>query len=233
VKQIFYVLLCVLCLSACKTKSELRREQELERIQQTLKDVKGDRADVESVIDENRQELSRLANVVEAEAHARRKDNDDIRKELGALATRLQALEQRVVAEELAAKQPPPEPPKASYEAGKKLFEEGQFGEAAEILRSVAKTHSRTEEGKRAHFLLAEALFANKDYASAAIEYGEFRKIYTKDALIPNAIYRQAQAFRSMGKKQEAKLFFQDLIERFPKSPFAAKAKSELKKNKG
>jgi TolA-binding protein len=79
---------------------------------------------------------------------------------------------------------------------------------------------------------LAESHFGKKDFASAALEYNEFRKKASKDPLVPQAIFQQAQSFKGMGKKGEAKLFFQDLIDRYPKSPLVPKAKAELKKLK-
>jgi tol-pal system protein YbgF len=224
----------MLCsLPACRTKSEIRREQEFERLKQEVSQTRGDRADVDSSVDEIRVEIAKLGNVVEESVQGRIKENEEIRKELIALAARVQALEQRAVAEELAQKQLAQEKPKAaSLDLGLKLFDEGKFDEAVGNFRSVVKVQPKSEDGKKAQFLLGESLFSTKDYASAVLAFSEFRKSFPKDALIPNAIYRQATSFREMGQSTDAKLFYQDLIERFPKSPFTRKAKIELKKLK-
>jgi TolA-binding protein len=118
------------------------------------------------------------------------------------------------------------------YYCAKKLYEEGQFEEAEKLLKIILKEKPKTEEAKKSHYLLAETYFANHDYATAAIEYGEFKKKYPKDTLVANCTYRQAQAFKNMNKNSEAKLFFQEIVDSFPKHPLAPKAKQELKKLK-
>lgn len=217
---------------SCKTKSEIRREQEFERLKQEISESRGDRAEVDSSVDELKVEIAKLGNVIEEEAQGRRKDSDELRKELTALTARIQALEQKAVSEDQSQKQMIQERSKATLENGRRLFDDGKYDEAIEIFKAVTKAQSRTEDGKKSQFLLAESYFASKDYASAALEFSEFRKTYSKDALVPNAIFRQASSFKEMGKSREAKLFYQDLIERFPKSPFASKAKVEMKRLK-
>lgn len=220
-------------LLSCRTKSEIRREQEFEKLKQEVSQTRGDRAEVDSTVDEVRVELAKLSNILEEQAQGHRKESDEIKNELTALAARIQALEQRAVSEELAQKQLTQEKPKAaSLEMGRKFFDEGKYEDAIEMFRSIVKSQPKSEDGKKAQFLLAEALFSTKDYASAALAYSEFRKNFPKDALIPSSIFRLASSFREMGKNGEAKLFYQDLIERFPKSPFASKAKVELRRLK-
>lgn len=230
-KWCFLVIVPLVIFPACKTKSELRREAEVERLRQEVTQVKGNRADVEVLSEELRVEMSRIGNVVEEQGQLSRKQYEELKQQMEAMTSRVQALEQRAVSE------PAPQAPTApaagpsGYEAGKKLFEEGRYDEAAEVLRGAAKSR-KAEDARKALFLLGESLFAGKDYASAALEFSEYRKKYPKDSLVPNAIYRQANSFRSMGKAKEAKLFYQELIEKFPKNSLAAKAKAETKKLK-
>lgn len=230
-----FFLVLMLGIVSCKTKSELRREQELERLKQEVSQVRVGRADSEVVAEELRVEMSKLANMVEEQATIARRDAEALRQEMAALTTRIQALEQRAVSE------PAPSAPSSSaptssggggnaYETGKRLFEDGRYDEAIDTLRGASK--GKGETARKAHFLMAEALFAAKEYASAALEFSEYRKKFPKDSLVPNAIYRQANAFRSMGKPKEAKLFYQELVDKYPKSSLTGKAKSEMKKLK-
>ena len=96
----------------------------------------------------------------------------------------------------------------------------------------MPRAKSKSEEGRKAQFLLAESYFMAKEYATAALEFGEFKKNFPKDKQVATATYRQANAFRNMGKAKEARLFYQELIEKHPKSPLVAKAKQEMKKLK-
>lgn len=226
-------------LTGCVTKADLRREQEVDRLKQELKDARGDRADMDNTTEDLRMEITRMSNLLEERAQAQRIQADELKKEIVVLTGRLAQMEERLTAEqkehEKAAERPKnveePKRPRDTYEAGKALYDEGQYDEAIEVLKNVAKQR-RSDDGKKAQFLLAECYFANRDYATAVLEYSEFRKIYPKDSWIPNAIYRQANAFKNMSKRQEAKLFYQELIEKFPKNQYAGKARQELKKLK-
>lgn len=215
----------------CTTKGDIRREEEFERLRQDVSHAKANKVDFEVVQEETKNELSRLTSAVGEITELHRKDTEEHRKELQALALRIQTLEQKGAQEEAARKEPPspPELPR-NFEAAKKLLDEGKYEDAAEIFQSLSKGNSA--EAKKSQFFLAEAHFAKKDYASAALEYNEFRKKAPKDPLVPNAIFRQSLSFKGMGKLSDARLFFQDLIDRYPKSPFAQKAKAELKRLK-
>lgn len=228
---VFFSLSLALCFG-CKTKSEVRRDQELEKLKADVREAKGDHADEEVASEELKEEVGRMGNAIEEHAQQQKQETDDLKKDLVALTARVQALEQRAVAEDLAAKQVVDEAKKATYDTAKAAFDEGKFEDATRIVRAVLDRHPKGDEAKKSHFLLAESLFSSKDYASAALEFSDYQKNYPKDALLPTAIYREANSFRNMGKSKEAKLFYQELIERYPKSPFAAKARQERKRLK-
>ncbi|NBT57930.1 outer membrane protein assembly factor BamD [bacterium] len=228
------ILVLVAWVSGCKTKGEIRREQEMERLKVEVKEAKDIRADVDTTVEELKMEVARLTSVNEEQAAIHRNLSEELKNEVLVLQQRIQALEQRAVAQELALKQPSPkEAPTAtaSYEQGKKLYDEGKFDEALEVLREVEKKNPKNSElAKKTQFLIGEVLFSAKDYASAALEFAEFRKEHPKDSLVPTAIYRQAWAFKNLGKNKEARLFFQDLIERYPSHSMGQRAKNDVKK---
>lgn len=195
-----------------------------------VREAKGEHADAEVMAEELKEELERLANLTEERFQKQQLSIDEIKKDVTALTARMQALEQRAVAEDAATKQAAEDRSKASYDNAKRLFDDGKYEDSAEMLKNVLKKDPpKSDDARKAHFLLAESFFAGKDYASAALEFSDYQKDYPKDALVPTAIYRQANAFRNLGKMKEAKLFYQELIERFPKHALAAKAKQERK----
>lgn len=228
----FSVVVLLAVLAGCKTKSELRREQEFEHIKSEVQQARTTRADLETVVDDMKSDVTRLSNVVEDQTQLLRTQNEELKKEIATLNTRLQALEQRAAAEEASAKAREEGRSKQTYENGRKLYDEEKYDEAIEILKGVVASKPKSEDARRSQLLVADCYFASKDFASAALEYGEFKKSYPKDAMVPNATYRQAQSFKNLNKKSEAKLFYQELVDRFPKSPLAAKAKAEMKKLK-
>lgn len=224
------VVLCFLSLVGCKTKSEMRREQEFEHLKTEVRESKTTRADLETMVDEMKSDITRLSNASDEQTQLLRTQNEELKKEVATLNARMQALEQRAAAEDANAKAQVESRSKQTYENGKRLYDEEKYDDAVEILKGVVAARPKSDDARRSQLLIADCYFAAKDYASAALEYGEFKKGYPKDSMVPNATYRQAQSFKNMGKKTEAKLFYQELMDRFPKNPLSAKAKQEMKK---
>ena len=252
------LLVVVVLAGGCTTKAELKRQQELERIKQDVTVAKTAHVDAELQLDELRTDMQKLTLSVEQRYDATAGQLAELRRELTGLVTRLHSLEQKLLEEEMARKalqaelrtaredaekasekekrterKADEERKHATFEQGKKLFDDGKFDLAVQTLREViAEKKGSGAESKSARFLLGEALFKGKEYAAAALAFDEFKKQYPNDAAVPQAMYRQANAFRLLGKKDEARLFYQDLIDKFPKSSQATRAKAELKKLK-
>lgn len=236
-KIFFFTILAIspLILS-CQTKAAKRNQQELVRLKREMRAVRGNKADVDVTVEEVRMEQGRLANRLEERAQYQQQQFDQLRLEIAGLTSRVQALEQNAVAQKMErAAAPPAEAPssssssgQASYSEANKLFKAKKYGQAISVIKEVIRRLPRGQD-RHSRFLLSEAHFYKKDYAQAAIEYGEFIKRYPKDSAVALAIYRQANCFRAMKKTKEARLFYEELIDRFPRSSFAKKAKSELK----
>lgn len=229
----------LLLTSGCKTRSELRREQEMEKIKQDVVAAKGQRADVEQTVEDLRTEVQRLATAIEEQAARSNAHQEELKKEIGTLTTRVQAIEQRAVDEEMAQRKhaedqrrQDEERKKAGFDTGKSLYDAEKYDEAVDVFKAVIRNKPKTEEARRSQFYLAESLFNSKDFPSSTVAFGEYIKLYPKDSLVPTAVLRQGQAFRALGKNKEAKLFFQEVLERFPKGPAATKARAEMKKLK-
>jgi TolA-binding protein len=219
--------------SGCKTKADMRREQEVEQMKADLNQVRGTRADLENSSEELKAEIARLNNLIEERAVQNKQQLDEIHKEVSDLTARISTIETRATVEQDTEKQKVVERPKATFEIGKKFYDDGNYDEAVEAFKTVSHNKDKSEDAKKALYWLAESYYSSKEYASAAIEFAEFKKEYAKDALVPQATYRQANAFRSLNKVKEAKLFYQELLEKFPKHPLAKKAKVEMRKLKG
>lgn len=231
-------LLLVPCLFSCKTKGEIRREQEMERLKSDVREAQGIKADMGTAVEDLRMEVARLSSSNSEQAAFYRNQIEELKTEVLTLQTRLQALEQRAVAEELALKSEAEEAEKKAtlprtFEAGKKLYDQGKFEDSLIVLREVAqKAKKNSEEAKKTQFLIGEVLFSSKEYASAALQFAEFQKQYPKDKRVPESLYRQGWAFKNLGKAIEARLFFEELIKTHPKSASAQRAKRDLKKLK-
>tara|TARA_Y100000590_G_C15714445_1_gene1011397 strand:- start:151 stop:867 length:717 start_codon:yes stop_codon:yes gene_type:complete len=81
-------------------------------------------------------------------------------------------------------------------------------------------------------FLRAESYYAEKEYQKAIIDYSKFPEKYQKSKKLPKVLYKIGLSFEGLGKKSDAKLFYDELVRKFPKSAEAKKAKSKLKTKK-
>lgn len=76
----------------------------------------------------------------------------------------------------------------------------------------------------------ADGHFLKKDWEDAILAYEDYRKKNPKGSDYAHATYRIGLAFQSMGLKDDAKAFFKEVVEKFPKSKEASLAKDKLKK---
>lgn len=81
-------------------------------------------------------------------------------------------------------------------------------------------------------YLEAEKQFADKDWKRAIISYQTYRDNNPKGKQYADATYKIGVSFQELGKKDEAKVFYDEVVEKFPKSPTARKAQYRLKQLK-
>jgi tol-pal system protein YbgF len=112
-----------------------------------------------------------------------------------------------------------------ALERAKSLYQAGKFDAAVEgfsqFLASNPKKGPATEEALQ---LLGESFFLMKQYQSAIVEYSKIQERFPKSKRVPGALLRIAQSFEAMGFEDDARGFYQELMDRYPKSPEAKKA---------
>ncbi len=102
------------------------------------------------------------------------------------------------------------------------------------VARTLAKaflkenpTHARAAE---ASFRVGQSLQDEKDFKAAAASFMGVVDSYPDSPWAPAALLRQGDCFDGMGRKDDAKIFYEDVIARYPKSKAAKTAKSRLGK---
>lgn len=75
----------------------------------------------------------------------------------------------------------------------------------------------------------AETLFNAKEWKQSILAYQKYRDENPKGKNFAEATYRIGVAFQEIGKKDEAKVFFQEVVEKFPKTSAARKAQYRQK----
>jgi len=101
----------------------------------------------------------------------------------------------------------------------------GNPDQAVEDFKEIIKQKKLTQF--KAQILLAVAhSFLAQGYAKqAASHYGTFLREYPKSRHIPQALYYLGEAMRKLGEKKKQKVLWKELINKFPKSSFANRAK--------
>ncbi len=95
-----------------------------------------------------------------------------------------------------------------------------------------SKPPEKSADGKtreKNSFTLAEESFAQKDWKKAILTYKQYRDDNPKGKAYAEATYKIGVCFQELGMTNEAKIFFEEVISRFPKGNEAKRAKIRLK----
>lgn len=230
------IVLLTFSLTGClKTRAQLKQDPEdsKEPVPAQIQDVQ---PQGQYAIDEIKGEITRLTGRIEdlerknqqAETTPTGPGKEDFKK----IETRINELEtaQAAIIEALKKKQSNVALPEASelFDKGKKAFQEKQFNEAIESLSGYLKNPSG-KHAEEATFLRAESYYELKEYKKAIVDYSKFPEKFTRSKRMPAALLKIGRSFDALGMKEDAKGFYAELVEKFPKSSEAKKAKSKLK----
>jgi TolA-binding protein len=118
------------------------------------------------------------------------------------------------------------------FEEGKKLYDQGRHREAVETLRRVtANLHDI--DSARAQIMIADSFYGMKQYDDAWVEYTKAVYVYPEfPEIVAEGYYGVGRVRAKQGQKAEAEQAFGRIIEKWPDSPWAAKAAGELEKLK-
>ena len=211
--------LCILVVGCLKTRAELEDEQAEQRQQnqtvaqqKTVAQKSPPPADQSEERDEQMRELSGRVDSLEnavAQANANKQGDKD------AVAKDKQAIDQKFVA----------------YEAALNKME----AEIAVLNDEIAKLKAPppeatlvTPKGKTS-YEQAEEQFAGKKWKDAIVNYQKFRDGNPKSKLYADATYKIGVCFSELGMKDEARVFLEDVVNKFPNSKEAKKASFRLK----
>ena len=76
---------------------------------------------------------------------------------------------------------------------------------------------------------MGEICYYKKDYSCAIEYYKKSASLYSKSSFMPTLMLHTAISLEKIGEKKKAKLFYQNLIKKYPKSKAASLAKKRLK----
>lgn len=104
--------------------------------------------------------------------------------------------------------------------------------QAITALQQVKAAPVEAASKEKGSFAVAESDFEAKDWNKAILGFEKYRNSNPKGKKYAEATYKMAVCFQELGMKKEAKLFFEEVINKFPDSGDAKKAKFRLKQLK-
>lgn len=126
---------------------------------------------------------------------------------------------------------PPPAPPAPGAAA---LFDEandarraGRYARAIELLRELQARHPASREAQASHATLGRLLLDRGDPAGALASFDAYRR-GGPAALDESVMIGRATALDRLGRTNEARAAWGDLLSAFPRSPYAAHARGRV-----
>ena len=111
----------------------------------------------------------------------------------------------------------------------REAFGKRQFKRIIEDGPSAIKAITKPKEKEELTWLVAEAHYKLGQMREAALQFNEFIDSKPSVKYLPQARLRMGDAFRNLGDPATARIYYQELISKHPKSPEASKAKDRLK----
>jgi tol-pal system protein YbgF len=115
------------------------------------------------------------------------------------------------------------------YETGWRAFERKDYKGALVRFRDFLRKNPKSRLAASAQYWIGESHFAQREFDRAIVEFDEVRRKYAQSDRVPAALLRQGAAFTELGEKLNARLVLQELVEKYPQSAEAARAKQRLK----
>jgi tol-pal system protein YbgF len=124
------------------------------------------------------------------------------------------------------------DPAKALYDKAYALYKQGNYERARSYWAEFTDTFKGHAFTPSAVFWQGQCYYMLKDYARAVILYEDVIEKYQKSSKYKAALLRAGYSWEHLGKPELAKMRFEEIIKKFPKSVEATQAKRSLDKMK-
>ena len=114
------------------------------------------------------------------------------------------------------------------YEAAWRSLDKKDYKGALARFKDFLKKYPKSKLAGNAQYWIGECHYALKEFDQAILEFDAVRK-YPQSEKVPAALLKQGFAFAELGEKVNARLILQEVIEKYPQSPEAVRAKQRLK----
>lgn len=116
----------------------------------------------------------------------------------------------------------------STYDSATRQMAGGDYDEAIQSYRNFLHENAASPYADDAQFWIGESYFRKGQYHRAIIEFNQVSINYGSGDRAPSALLRQAEAFRIVGDRVDARLSLQKVINKYPGTGEAAKASKML-----
>lgn len=109
------------------------------------------------------------------------------------------------------------------------LFQLTAEVQALRAEKAAVAAQNTAKQAKKSALEMAEEFFDKKDWKQAILNYQKYRDQSPKGKNFADATYKIGVSFQELGMKDEAKTFYDEVVNKFPKSDEARRAKIRLK----
>jgi tol-pal system protein YbgF len=203
-------------------------------------------ADIQATIDSTKSEMQALNGKLDDSTVGVKKQAEDLARYREDTDKRIVALEERILKQQTlidslskkmaemakAKKEEATSAPDSLYLKGLDSLKGGDVVTAREQFTKFLDQNPKHELAANAHYWIGETHYSEKNYEAAILSYQEVIKNYPGKEKVSAAMLKQAMSFDAIKDSKSAKFVLKKLIEGFPKSEEARKAKAMLKEIK-
>ncbi|MBW4053810.1 MAG: tol-pal system protein YbgF [Proteobacteria bacterium] len=200
-------------------------------------------ADIQATIDSTKSDMQSLNGKVDDTSLAVKKTAEDLARYREDADKRIIALEDRILKQQTlldslsksmadlakAKNDEANSSPDALYLKGLDSLKAGDVVAAREQFTKFLDQNPKNELAANAYYWIGETYYTEKNYDSAILSYQQVIKNYPGKDKVVAAMLKQAMAFSAIKDTKSARFVLKKLIEGFPKSEEAKKAKVLLK----
>lgn len=118
------------------------------------------------------------------------------------------------------------------YQRGAEALDGKRYADARAAWSGLLGKYPKSEYADNARYWIGESYYAEKDFASAILEFDKVVRDYPAGDKVAAALLKQGLAFLEIGEKEGGVATLQDVVKKYPKSEEAKKAKERLQKLK-
>ncbi len=179
------------------------------------------------------EDFARVKGDLEASQHRLGDVEGGLKKLQGDTDARFAALKGAGALDDYTARQklaalPKPDDKSAVFAAAQKEERDGDKGVAREMYDEYARRWPSDPRAAEARFRAGEIAFGQKRWRDALLSYGKVAEDFPRADVAPDAMLGAAESMLNLDMKDDARAILEQLVEKYPKSKAAARARTRL-----